>query len=610
MAAIQEPVKAGQLQAWKVLTRNASLIAWLGLMLSMACLVFQLGAAGHRSLKVWISSDTLYPVNVATDVLGDGFSLSGWRFSIAPCWFPDVFLSGLFWIITRNPITATLLAGFVQVGLVVAAFFLIREAVGFGNPSLQNVFLLAVSVTITLFVAGHPGLKYPDLYRFFLPQSHVGGLCMSLAALGLGLLLIRQASDRARVSTEIVIVYTTVCLLAGMSNLLFLPQMLLPLTGAIVFATLFNILAFRNCWRPVIAGWSAAGVGVVLNRVLFHTTALSAQAQISSDAAWTALSVFARGAADHLFSLEPLHVMAVTWILVCLAIVAATRRALTGRHPQRVDVRQRMLCLFCAWSVLSALCSIGAVIAGGSNGLTVFKEYDWTTHYLQSVFFIPLFSLPMLLSWFVHRISPPMVRQALTFSVGLIVLIVPCVRLASSPRPQTDIVNYRPPLVQFLDNAVSQNGLKYGLGGYWQSRITTLLSCKGLRVYAVDGAFNPFLWVANVEWYTQELDNRHKIPPVDFVILDDPAFKLSREVAVRTLGEPARELRFQDTRILIFTGSARHAVPSPLAKAAGDTSSIRHLSVHPGDNTSVPLTVVNTSGNRRFSEEIPGHSEP
>src|ERR1035438_530780 len=612
MAAIREPVRIGHLRAWSVLARNASLFAWLGLMLSMVCLFFQLGAVDPVSLRVWISSDTLYPVNVATDVLGDGFSLSGWRFSIAPCWLPDVFLSGLFWIFTRNPIAATLLAGFVQLVLIVAAFFRIREAVGLGNPSLQNVFLLAVSVKITLFVAAHSGLTYPDFYRFFLPQSHVGSLIMSLAALALGLLCIRRASERARISPGIVAFYTAVCLLAGMSNLLFVTQMLLPFTAAIGFAALFHILALRNCWQPLLAGWPAAVAGIVLNRVLFHTTAVSAQAQISRDAALTALDVFARGAADHLFARETLHVIALAWILVCLAIVAATLRALTGQRPERVDLPQRILCLFCVWSLLSALGSTVAIIAGGSNGLTVFKDYNWTTHYLQSVFFIPLFGLPMLLSWLIHRISSPAVSESLAFSMGFVVLIVPCVSLASTPRPRTEIVNYRPPLVRFLDEQASQSGLKYGLGGYWQSRITTLLSSKGLRVYAVDGAVNPFLWVSNVEWYTQEPDNRSKKPPVDFVILDDPAFKISRESAVRVLGEPARELRFQDTRILVYNGSARNAAPSPVDSGVRDdqafsafseriTSSIRILSVHPGDTTSVPLTITNTSGNRWVS---------
>ena len=590
-----------------MLARQASLFACLGLIVSMVCLFFKLGAADPASLNVWISSDTLYPVNVSTDVLGDGFSLSGWRFSIAPCWFPDIFATGFFWVVTRNPIAATLLAGSVQLGLLVAAFLVIRAAVGLGNRSLQNVFLLAVSVSITLFVAAHPGFTYPDFYRFFLPQSHVGSLIMSLAALALGLLCIRQASERARVSRATLILYAAVCLLAGMSNLMFLPQMLLPFTIAIAFAALFHILALRDCWQPILAGWPAAAAGMVLNRVLFHTTAVSAQSQISRGAALAALDLFARGAVDRLLALERLHLIALAWILVCLVIVAATLRALTGGLPERVDLRQRMLCLFCAFSLLSALCSTAAIIAGGSNGLTLFKDYNWTTHYLQSVFFVPLFGLPMLLSWFIDRISSRAVSQALAFSLALLVLIVPCVALAFTRRPRTEIVSYRPPLVRFLDDQASQNGLKYGLGGYWQSRVITLLSAKRLRVYAVDGSFNPYLWVSNVEWYTEEKGDHRKPPPVDFVVLDDPAFKLSREGAVRILGEPGREVRFQDTRVLLYTGNGRKAAALPVASGVVDdqpftgfseriTSPVRLLNAHPGDTISVPLSITNTSG--------------
>jgi hypothetical protein len=50
------------------------------------------------------------------------------------------------------------------------------------------------------------------------------------------------------------------------------------------------------------------------------------------------------------------------------------------------------------------------------------------------------------------------------------------------------------------------------------------------------------------------LQNDGATPPkVDFVILDDPLFKLSREAAVQKFGEPLSELQTQGTRILIYT---------------------------------------------------------
>jgi hypothetical protein len=85
-----------------------------------------------------------------TDVFHDGYPLSGWRFSIAPCWFPDLFTAGFFWTITRNVITATLLSGFIQPALIVGAFYLMHRATGMRSEPLQTVSLLGVSVWITL----------------------------------------------------------------------------------------------------------------------------------------------------------------------------------------------------------------------------------------------------------------------------------------------------------------------------------------------------------------------------------------------------------------------------------------------------------------------------
>ena len=104
-------------------------LAWLGFLLSLIFLFCQLSSSSPAVLNMWLSSDTLYPVNVFTDTFIDGYSLSGWQFSIAPCWFPDLVLVGLFFGLTQNVILATLLAGFIQIALIVGAFVLVRKAV-------------------------------------------------------------------------------------------------------------------------------------------------------------------------------------------------------------------------------------------------------------------------------------------------------------------------------------------------------------------------------------------------------------------------------------------------------------------------------------------------
>jgi hypothetical protein len=106
--------------------------------------------------------------------------------------------------------------------------------------------------------------------------------------------------------------------------------------------------------------------------------------------------------------------------------------------------------------------------------------------------------------------------------------------------------------VRVIDEVAPTKALRYGYAGYWQARLITLLSRSGVRSYAVDGVMNPFLWANNADWYRQSLEDRSTPPQIDFVVLDDPLFKLSREAAVRAFGEPASEMRVRDTRVLIY----------------------------------------------------------
>lgn len=581
-----------------ILARIPESLACLGLALSLLCLFWALGNANPSVLdKLWIQSDTLYPVNVSTDTFRDGYSFSGWRFSIAPCWFPDLFTAGLFWIFTQNAITATLLAGFIQLALIVGAFYLVRRAICLRNEPLQTVSLLGVSACITLYVAMRPGTVYPDLYRFFIPQSHVGSLIMSLYALALGLSLLNRAS-RATLTT-----YAAVCFAAGMSNLMFFPQMLAPFTAAVALAVFFNVLPASKSWRPLAIGWPSAVSGAILNRALLHATSVKAQSKISSEAALAALDVFMRGAVAHL--LEPMHILALAWFAACIAIVMVILRKLTGQ--QAVSTPHRFLWVFCCCWVFSDLFSAGAMIFGGSASLTVLKDYIYTTHYLQAIFFIPLFGLPLIAVWLITQKIPPPITRAIVWSGSLVVIAVPAVRLGGSQVPKSKISNYRPPLVQFLDDMALKRGLRYGVGGYWQSRISTLLSNTGLRVYAVEPSLRPFLWVSNVNWYTESIHDHRKQPPIRFVLLDDPAFKISRELVIQMFGPPAEEVSFQNTRVMIYSSqialdSILTGVDAPLANFSERiTSPVQNLRAQRGETIMLPVRIMNPTNEQWIS---------
>jgi hypothetical protein len=512
-------------------------VAWIALLLSLVYLYRQLGAAG-AALDLWISSDTLYPVNVFMDIFQDGYSLSGWQFSIAPCWFPDLFSAGLFWAVTADPISATLLAGFIQIALMLGAFGIFRRALGNRRSAIHDLSLIGVAIAITLWVAAHPGQRYPGLFQFFLPQTHVGSLLMVLYGLGLGLLCVKAHEENRRVRW-IAGVYGVICFLAGMSNVLFFANMLVPLTISLCAGTRVGIVPARSLSVPLLAGWPAAIAGAVSNRVFVNTAGVSAQSGMSVDRILLSFEVFVRGIAAKVAAFDILHMLALLWIAVCLAFV------LTGLRT--ANRSGRMAWLFFSSCLLSSLAGPAVVILGGSNGLAVFKDYTWTMHYLHSTFFVPFFGLPFAASCVLRPRNDRLMAKAAAVA-AFAAAAAPAYALGVGPRPAAPAHQYVPPLVRFMDEIAVEHGLKYGVAGYWQARPLTLLSKTGVRAYAVDELMNPLLWVSNRQWYRELFKKR----TLDFVILD-PMWRIGRDNAVRVFGEPASEVLFQNARILIYS---------------------------------------------------------
>jgi hypothetical protein len=527
-------------------------LTWTGFLLSLIYLYRQLGASGSAVLGLWINSDTLWQANLFTDLFVDHYRLSGWAFSIAPCWFPDLAATGLFLALTRNVILATLLAGFIQLGLLIGALRLCRKAIDFGTPALQDIFLLATGTGLALYVAIHPNALYPPFYKLFLPQTHVGSLIMVLYGFGLGLLLIKRRTEPNAKPASLLIAYASVCFLAGMSNLLFFTHMLVPLTVSLFFALLFGVLTFKSAYLPMAAGWPAAALGAIANRFLFHATPVSRQAGMSLDRVLLSLDVFVRGAVGKILAGDPVHILALVWAVICLGYILHTIRSLILRSRAQVGSSQVMACIFLSCCLLAGICSILSIVIGGSNGLAEFKDYVWSMHYLHPVFLLPIFGMAMLLSWIVAGAFSGRIRRPIALLFALLTILIPAYEITVSASPRMALSSYRPPLVLFMDKLASTERLEYGYGGYWQARLITLLSTRGLRAYAVDGALNPLLWVSNREWYTETLEDRAKRPRIDFVVLDDPLWKISREAAVRVLGEPVREVRVENTRILLY----------------------------------------------------------
>jgi hypothetical protein len=82
---------------------------------------------------------------------------------------------------------------------------------------------------------------------------------------------------------------------------------------------------------------------------------------------------------------------------------------------------------------------------------------------------------------------------------GLYVLVTGLVYF--SPDGLNEFFIYTPKTVQSLDEKMDAGKYKYGVANYWDAKLITLFSKKGLKVYSVQDNLVAYPHVANENWY-------------------------------------------------------------------------------------------------------------
>src|SRR5690242_16778232 len=159
---------------------HPDLAYWAGLLLAFAVLYQRLTSAGERTLQFWFNSDYLFAADIYKDVFVDHFPLSGIKFSIAPCLFPDVVFTSFLMVLTRNAVLATFLYGLVQFTLLVSAYILLAGLLERRQSHAPRAFILTVAIALVLYTSSILHRPYDTLYYLFLDESHVSSFAMVL----------------------------------------------------------------------------------------------------------------------------------------------------------------------------------------------------------------------------------------------------------------------------------------------------------------------------------------------------------------------------------------------------------------------------------------------
>ncbi len=535
---------------------------WFALLVSLACLYRRLPSIPDTS--DWISSDSLWPVNLITDIFVDRYPLSGWQFSVAPCWFPDVFLAGFMYAPTRNVLAATFLDGFAQFILLILCVCLCWRALRLPRALAAEVATLVAAIALTLYVATHADKPYGAWHQLFLPQTHVGNLVNLVLATLLCLHLLRDQSQRAHYWT--LAAFLSLCVLASMSNLLFLTHFLVPATLGVGFLVARGDLTLRRALL-VAAGWPAAFLGLAANRILFNVADVGGQSSIGWKQFEAALATFIRGAREQIAAADFEHLLALAWLIGC---AAALWRLTNGRSKTPVVILRTFFFIVAAGA---SLFSAATIIAGGSLSLTTLDMYEWSLHYMHPMFLLPLFAWPVFIGLLplsrrggnlagaadatggrgTRQVAPLPMLSALASAVVAVIM------LAATPAPAVPLHRYVPPLVKAMDAYAQGRHLKYGLASYWQARLITMLSTTGLRVYQVGANLQPFRWVNNIDWYTQSVENREREPLPAFALLGAPGPPITRGDVTAVLGEPEEEPAVAGVPFLVYLRNTEEA---------------------------------------------------
>jgi len=524
-------------------------VYWAALCLAFAVLYQRLGAAGP-TLNFWFDSDYLFEADFYKDIFVDHFPITGVKFSIAPSLFPGLFFTSCFMFLTRNAILATFLLGLLQFTLLVAAYVFCVAVVLEERRQTACTCIFLVAIGLVLHTSSILNRMYDTLYYLFL-ESHLSSFAMVLFCAGLSVWLCFHPwrSVRALIAVGALV---GLSILGTISDLTFLATML-PFTVAVGIARYLELLPPRRPWLVLIVGWGSDLLGIMLGRAFFDSAGLGTQTGISIDRFTTALNTYLKGMYVNCLHGDWLHLVALIWISsVMIVILYLVRRHIVlQRQFGEMSLLARRLVLMVLFLALASIGCVVSILVMGISGLSELKDYGYSMHYQHPLFFGGIFGLALLADVALSVRFGGFLPRFQWVPCAVAVVVPLCVLMTSSA-PATPLYAYTPPLVRALDALAPQYGLRYGVGGFWQTRWVNLFSKAGLRLYPISGSLEPFFWLSNKYWYDGYPTSRYPHPVYNFIVLDDPLWKIPRELVVARFGPPAAEVMASGVRVLIY----------------------------------------------------------
>jgi len=498
-------------------------------------------------------ADLLFPFSLYEGFFNEQ-SITGWMFSGVIPLFPDLFLTVLFWLISKNIHISIILYALFQPVIMTLSLVFLSWCVGGKNKLIFSMIFFFSALPIMLISTG----KFFTFFYIFSWYKHFGLLCLEFFALGITILFFKEKPDLIiKKSIWKIIILNILTIITIASDPLFITQFVAPILGVFIFLLFFKIIPKM---KTLIAGGSlliSTGIGLLLYKFpilfmnyrinLFNSYINPIFNRIPQN--WLSMT-------KSLTSLWDNHtyiwfIWFLFYIYCFLASVYIIHTYLHNKYTHIINLHI-FIFLFILFQLGLTICI--PVLTGSIA--------PW---YFHPIAFIPLFGgWPFVIE---NLLDDKKINHYLHILIcGFVTLgIIVTIRIINLPSGimLTNLFDYYPNYIECIDNKAKELKLHYGIANYWQARQITLLSKSGLRAVQVTPSISPFHWENNSTDYDKEFN---------FIVINhaDSANMLNSEVINTRFGNPALTFYCGQNEILVYNRSDDKLFRNPFEGQYGD----------------------------------------
>jgi hypothetical protein len=492
-------------------------------------------------MRLFVNSDALYMPSIYQDLFVHRSGLSVWHLNGAPNFFPEMLLFFPLMAVLKSTTLTIMAYGLVQMFLII---FLMDRFLRLADVHISHSarYLVLLSyLLIPLSAVLDEGHLIPS--QLLLAGYHAGFFVNSLLAAILALSYLKYGSWKR------LLILGLLVFVAIISDKLFIMGFVVP---AIIYSLLH--LFQRGKKGPFLILIALASLTTLL--ALFTYRMLNFTAAIDMISTGTKMFHFERipeAMGNFLHHMKSVimdyptqRILVFATLLFILGapvyLILYLKKYLSRRlNPLPESSYALILYLF----LFVVLILLTPIINGYYIGRSLIR-YNYAALVMGAAGFVYLAT--MLLS----RYAPPLWFKKYFTTACTAALLVLFLVLGLRHQPVKGLrsyVNHYPESVRILDELKKKHGLKYGLGGYWQAKYSTMFSRNNLRLYSVSkGSFKPSYHVTNENWFHDGGKGSHANPTFNF--LETSAFS-DTEKLKELFGEHIDTIYNQDDLLVI-----------------------------------------------------------